>query len=106
MATYTISMSVNVPLKVYLLTGGSETKLRVKSVSSRCDGSSDRSVMVDPLLFLVPASAPRLLQQKPWYVLSSLLGMVHIKEPLMVIGKSSPCGGSRFPLSLSEWSFT
>ena len=33
-------------------------------------------------------------------------GMVHIKEPLVLIGKSSPCGGSRFPLSLSEWSIT
>ena len=33
-------------------------------------------------------------------------GMVHIKEPLMSIEKSSPCGGSGFPLSLSEWSFT
>ena len=32
--------------------------------------------------------------------------MVHIKEPLMLIGKSSLCGGSVFPLSLSEWSFT
>ena len=25
---------------------------------------------------------------------------------LLLIGKSSPCGGSGFPLSLSEWSFT
>ena len=33
-------------------------------------------------------------------------GIMHIKEPLLLIGKSSPCGGSRFPLSLSEWSFT
>ena len=33
-------------------------------------------------------------------------GMMHIKEPLLLIGKSSPCGGSKFPLSLSEWSFT
>ena len=32
-------------------------------------------------------------------------GMVHIKEPLLLIGKSSLCGGSGFPLSLSEWSF-
>ena len=24
-------------------------------------------------------------------------GMVHIKEPLLLIGKSSPCGGSGFP---------
>ena len=33
-------------------------------------------------------------------------GMMHIKEPLLLIGMSSPCGGSGFPLSLSEWSFT
>ena len=33
-------------------------------------------------------------------------GMMHIKEPLLLIGKSSPCGGSGFPLSLYEWSFT
>ena len=33
-------------------------------------------------------------------------GMVHIKEPLLSIEKSSPCGGSGFPLSLSERSFT
>ena len=28
-------------------------------------------------------------------------GMMHIKEPLLLIGKSSPCGGSGFPISLS-----
>ena len=33
-------------------------------------------------------------------------GMVRIKEPLLLIGKSSLCGGSGFPLSLSEWSLT
>ena len=33
-------------------------------------------------------------------------GMMHIKEPLLLIGKSSLCSGSRSPLSLSEWSFT
>ena len=32
-------------------------------------------------------------------------GIVHIKEPLLLIGKSSPCG-SGFPFSLSEWSLT
>ena len=32
-------------------------------------------------------------------------GMMHIKEPLLLIGKSNSCGGSGF-LSLSEWSFT
>ena len=33
-------------------------------------------------------------------------GMVHIKEPLLLIGKSSQCGGSGLPISLSEWSLT
>ena len=28
-------------------------------------------------------------------------GMIHIKETLLLIGKSSPCGGSWFPLLLS-----
>ena len=35
-----------------------------------------------------------------------LCGMMHIKEPLLSNRKSSPCGGSRFPLLLSEWSVT
>ena len=29
-------------------------------------------------------------------------GMVHIKEPLLLIDKGSLCGGSGFPFSLSE----
>ena len=33
-------------------------------------------------------------------------GRVHIKEPLLLIDKTSLCGGSRFPWSLSEWSLT
>ena len=36
----------------------------------------------------------------------SVCGMVHIKEPLLLIRKSSLCGGSGFPLSLSEWSIS
>ena len=36
----------------------------------------------------------------------TVCGMVHIKVPLLLIGKSSPCGGRGFPLSLSEWHFT
>ena len=34
-----------------------------------------------------------------------LYGVMHIKEPLLLIGKSSQCGGSGFPLSLCEWYF-
>ena len=33
-------------------------------------------------------------------------GMMHIKEPLLLIGKSGPYGSNEFPLTLSEWSFT
>ena len=31
-----------------------------------------------------------------------LCGIMHIKEPLLLIGKSSLYGGSGFPISLSE----
>ena len=30
-------------------------------------------------------------------------GMIHIKEPLLLIRKSNPCGSSGFPLSLIEY---
>ena len=36
----------------------------------------------------------------------AVCGIMHIKEALLLIGKSSQCGGSEFPMSLSEWSFT
>ena len=32
--------------------------------------------------------------------------MMHLKNPLLLIGKSNPCGDSGFPLSIFEWSFT
>ena len=56
-------------------------------------------------LFLVPASDPQLVYKCRGMCLP-VCGMVHIKEPLLLIGKNSPYGGSGFPLSLSEWSFT
>ena len=49
-------------------------------------------------LFLFPTSVLQLCHP--------VCGMVHIKEPLLLHGKSSPCCGSRFPLSLSELSYT
>ena len=39
-------------------------------------------------------------------VCAILCGMVHIKEPLLLIDKISLCGGSGFHFSLSEWSLT
>ena len=61
------------------------------------------------------------LQTHPWKIFQPVLhdwcnkcrgmcypvcGMVHIKKTLLLIRKSSPWGGSGFPLSLSEWPFT
>ena len=76
-------------------------KLRGKSIRSWCDGSSDRSFMVDPLSYF--SFQPVLHDRCMCY---PVCGMMHIKEPLLLIGKSSLCGGSEFRLSLSEWSFT
>ena len=49
-------------------------------------------------LFLVPARAGM--------TKALVCGMMRIKESLLLIGRSSTCGNSRFPLSLSAWSFT
>ena len=51
-------------------------------------------------LFLVPASTPRVVY-KGCGMCYPVCGMMHIKKNLLLIGKSSPCGGSGFPLSLS-----
>ena len=53
-------------------------------------------------LFLVTAIGPRVVN-KVRGMCYPVCGMAHIKEPLLLIDKSS--GGSGFPLSLSEWSF-
>ena len=61
---------------------------RVKSVRSWCDGSSDRSAMEDPFeLYLIPASAPRLVYQRPRYVLSMCLWDDAYKRTLVANGK-------------------
>ena len=48
---------------------------------------------------LVPASAS-LLCNKGHGMCYPVCEMVHIKEPLLLIGKSSLCGGIGFPFSL------
>ena len=70
---------------------------------SRCDGSSDRSLMVDPLRCFSFKPVLHNWCNKGCYMCYPLCGMVHVKEPLLLIGKSSPCsGGSGFPLSLPD----
>ena len=69
----------------------------------RCHDPSHETVASDTLSHSSQCSTTGNKGRGMWY---PVFGMVHIKESLLLIGKSSPCGGSRFPLSLSEWSFT
>ena len=55
--------------------------------------------MVDPLSLFS-------FQPVTKIVVCAICRMVDLKEPLLIIEKSSPCSGSRFPLSLSGGSFT
>ena len=62
--------------------------------------------MVDPLSYF---SCQRVFKDwcnKNHGMCYPVLGSMHIKEPLLLFGKSSLYGGSAFPLSVSEWSFT
>ena len=77
-----------------------------KSVRSWCDGSSDRSTIVDPLSYFSFQLVLHDWCTKGRGMCYPVCRMVHIKEPLLLIGKSSPCGGSGCPLSLSVWNFT
>ena len=98
-STWYYSQLINVHCSLYI-------GLRGKSVRSWCDGSSDRSFMVDTLSYLSFQPVLHHWCNKGRGMCYSVCGMMHIKEPLLLIGKSSPCGSSGFPLSLSEWSFT
>ena len=73
---------------------------------SWCDGSSDRSSMMDPLSYFSFQPVLHDCCSKGCGMCYPVCGMMHIKGPLLLIGKSSPCGGSGFPFSLSEWSLT
>ena len=62
--------------------------------------------MVDPLSYFSFQAVLHNWCNKGRGMCYSVCGMTHIKEFLLLIRKSSPCGGSGFPLSLSDWSFT
>ena len=62
--------------------------------------------MVDPLSYFLYQPLFHDWYTKGRGMCYPVCGMVHINEPLLLIGKSSPCGSSRFPLSLSVWYFT
>ena len=75
-----------------------------QSIYLWCDRLLDRSLMWDPLSYF---SFQPVLHTKGHGMCSPVSGMVHIKDPMMLIRKSNTCcGGNWFPLSLSQWCFT
>ena len=60
--------------------------------------------MVDPFSYLSFQPLLHDCCNKGRGICYPICGMMHIKEPLLLIGKSRLCGGSGFPFSLSEWS--
>ena len=61
---------------------------------------------VDPLSYFSFQSVLHDWCNKGRVMCYHVCAMVHIKEHLLLIEKSSLCGGSGFPFSLSERSFT
>ena len=74
---------------------------KIKSVLSWCDGSSNQYLMVDPLSYFSLQPVLHDWCNKGCGMSYPVCGMMHIKEPLLLINKSSPCGSSVFPISLS-----
>ena len=72
----------------------------VKGVRLWCDESSDRSFMVDPWSCFSFQHVLHDWCNKGHGMCYSVCGMMHIKEPLLLIGKSSRYGGSGFPFSV------
>ena len=54
-------------------------------------GAMDRSFMVDPLSYFSFQPVIHDWRNKGCGICNPVCGMVHIKEPLQLIGKSSPC---------------
>ena len=69
--------------------------------------SSDRFLTVDPFTYFSFQPVLHVWCNKDLGICFPVCGMVHIKEPLVLIKKSSLCsGGNGVPLSLTKWSFT
>ena len=74
-------------------------------VRELADGAMDRSFVVDPLSYFSFQPMIHDWFNKGRGMCYPVSGMVHIREPLLLIGRSSPCGGRGFTLSQSEWFF-
>ena len=94
-------------LKILRLVGlpiSKESLLR-KLVTKRCVKLQVRTLTLN-VCVCVCVCVCASFQPGPHDLCNKGRGMVHIKEPLLLFGNGSPCGGNRFPHSLSEWSFT
>ena len=81
--------------------------LSERDFRSWCDGSSNRSLVVNPLSYFSFQPVLHDWYTKDCGMCYPVCGIENIKEPFLLLGKSNPCSrGSVFPLSLSEWSFT
>ena len=85
--------------------GGGEGGKGAIVIFKQLRSKTKRSFMVDPLSYFSFQPVLHDWCNKGRDMCHPVFGMMHIKEPLLLIGKSSPCGGSGFPLSLSEWSY-
>ena len=65
--------------------------IRGKGVHSWRDGSSDRSFMVDPLSYFSFQPVLHNWCNKGRGMCYPVCGMLHMKEPLLLIRKSSEC---------------
>ena len=72
-----------------------------KSIRSWYDGSLDRSFIVDPLSYIYFQLVLHDWCNKGCGMCYPVCGMMHIKVPLLLFGKNSQCGDSRFPLLIS-----
>ena len=76
-------------------------ELRGKSICSWCDGSWDQSLMVDSLSYFSFQPVLHVWYNKGRGLCYPVCGILHIKDPLLLIEKSSPfSGGSGFPLAM------
>ena len=91
--------------------------VRERDVAQRRSSEVERSLMVrwvvgsilhgvDPLSYFSFQPVLHDWCNKGHGMCYSVCGVLHIKEPLLLIDKSSLCGSSGFPFSLSEWSLT
>ena len=72
-------------------------------VRSLCDGSADRTFLVDPLSYFSFQLVFHDWSNKVSGMYYPICWLVHVKYPLLIITKrSSYSGGSRFPLLLSQ----